>query len=166
MARRRSEPPLDPFERAARRVDPEYAKLAEAAEPPAGLRAPRLLLYFLILVVAVAVAKTAGGGGGKGPALTRSCERPGFAIGSTSLDRGETLKWAATGPAADDVVLAVDSPTTPAKATVTEPRHLTGCLTRSSFQVQVPKGRHTLTAYLIAPDGTTTPITTKTLTVR
>src|SRR3954449_10381310 len=129
MARRRAEPPLDPFERAARRVDPEYAKLAEAAEPPRNLRAPRLLLLFGVLVVGVALAKTSGSGGGKGPALERSCDRPAFVTGATSLDRGETLKWAATGPAADDVVLAVDSPETPAatpavipaKATVTEP---------------------------------------------
>jgi hypothetical protein len=166
MARRRAEPPLDPFERAARRVDPEYARLVEAAEPPRSLRAPRLLALFAVLVVGVTIARTTGSGGGKGPALERRCDRSAFVTGSTALDRGETLKWAATGPAADDVVLAVDSPRTPAKATVTEPRHLTDCLTRSSFQVQVPPGKHTLTAYLVAPDKTTTPIATKPLTVR
>src|SRR4051794_338655 len=166
MAPRRREPPLDPFERAARRTDPEYARLVEAAEPPRSLRAPRLLLFFVVLVVAVAIAKTSGGGGGKGPPLTRSCDSPGFAVGRTALDRGQTLKWAATGPAADDVVLAVDSPTAPTGSTVTEPRHLTDCLTRSSFQVQVPKGRHTLTAFLLAPGGRVTAIATKDLTVR
>lgn len=166
MARRRSEPPLDPFERAARRVDPEYARLAESAEPPAGLRAPRLLLYFAVLVVAVAVAKSTGGGGGRGPALTRSCDQPGFVTDSTSLTRGETLKWAATGPAADEVVLVADSPTALTAATLTEPRSLTDCLTRSSLQVELPKGRHTLTAYLVRPDHTTTAIATRPLTVR
>jgi hypothetical protein len=120
----------------------------------------------VVLVVAVAITKTSGGGGGKGPPLTRSCDTPKFTIGRTTLDRGETLQWAATGPATDDVVLSVDSPAAPTDSTLTQPRDLTNCLTRSSFEVQFPKGKHTLTAFLLAPGGRVTVISTLDLTVR
>ncbi|MDX6218730.1 MAG: hypothetical protein QOJ48_411 [Frankiales bacterium] len=163
MARRRPEPPLDPFERAARRVDPEYASLAEAADPPKNLRAPRLLLYFAILVVAVAVVKGRGGGA---PALERSCTNPGFAVSGSTFDRGASLSWSAVGPDTDQVVLALDSPTVPGPSVVAGPTALHGCLVHGTFPLDGGSGKHTVTAFLLAKDGTTRTIATRTITIR
>ncbi|MDX6265346.1 MAG: hypothetical protein QOD70_86 [Frankiales bacterium] len=163
MARRRPEPPLDPFERAARRVDPEYATLAEAAEPPKNLRPRRLLVYFAILVVGVAVVK---GGGGGAPALERSCTKPGFAVGGSTFDRGASLSWSAAGPDSDQVVLALDSPTVPGPSVVAGPTALQGCLVHGAFPLDGGSGKHTVTAFLLAKDGTTRAIATRTVTIR
>lgn len=157
MPRRRPEP-LDPFERAARRSDPDYARLAEAADaaPPSALRAPRLLLYFVVLVVAAAIAKGGHGGG----ALKRSCTTPGFALSTTSVTLDSQLRWSATGPAADAVTLTLDG------TSVAGPTTLVDCLVHGSFPVQERKGTHTLTATVTAPDGSTAARLTKKLTVR
>ena len=163
MARRRPEPPLDPFERAARRVDPEYAVLAQTAAPPRSLRAPRLLLYFGILVLAVVVVKGRGGGA---PALERSCTKPGFAVGGTTFAHGATLPWSAAGPDTDEVVLALDSPSMPGSAVVDGPIPLTGCLVHGAFPLDAATGTHTVTAFLRTRDGTTRAIATRTVTVR
>ena len=153
MARRRPEPPLDPFERAARRSDPEYARLAEAADavPPKSVRAPRLLAYFAVLVAATAIVK----GGHGGPALKRSCTQPGFSVATTSVSFDSDLRWTATGPAADAVSLSLDG------SPVAGPTALTNCLVHGSFPVQVRTGKHTLTATFTG--GTAI---AKTLTVR
>ncbi|MCW2673407.1 MAG: hypothetical protein JWP14_1996 [Frankiales bacterium] len=164
MARRRPEPPLDPFERAARRVDPEFAALAEAAEPPRSLRASRLLLYFGILVVAVAAVKGSGIGGA--PALERSCTKPGFAVGGTTFAHGAPLEWTAAGPDTDEVVLALDSPTAPGTSVLAGPTPLAGCLVHGTFPLDAATGKHTVTAFLLTKDGTTRKITTRTITVR
>jgi hypothetical protein len=145
VARRRIEPPLDPFERAARRVDPEYAQLAEAAVPPKSMRAPRLLLVFAVVVVAVALTRSTGGS-----ALKRSCTTPGFAIAHPTVDLDAPLTWSVTGPATDHLRLTIDDDTTP----VAGPQPLTGCLVHGSFRVPVGKGRHTLTATVTTTDGT------------
>jgi hypothetical protein len=162
MARRTVEPPPDPFERAARRVDPQYARLAETAVPPRSLRAPRLLLMLGILVIGFAVVK-----GGRGaPELTRSCTTPGFAIGSTPVDVDAPLRWSVTGPAADHVLLALDSPTAVPDTPVAGPQLLTGCLAQGSFRVSAHTGKHTLTAFVVSADGSTAARLSKTFTVR
>ena len=158
MPRRRPEPPLDPFERAARRVDPQYARLAETAVPPRSLRAPRLLLLFAVVVIGVAVVRA-----GSHPAqLKRSCTTPAFAIGTTTVDVDAPLRWSVTGPAADHVVLSLDDEPTP----VDGPQPLTGCLARGAFRVQAHTGRHTVTASVVTADGTTTATIRKSFTVR
>ena len=161
MARRRPEPPLDPFERAARRADPDYAVLAEAAEPPKSLRAPRLLLMFGALVVATALVRS----GGRAD-LERSCTTPGFALSDADVTPNAPLEWAATGPAEDHVVLALDSPQVLPTSPVDGPTNLTGCLVHGSFPVQVHPGQHQVTAFVVTPDGTVVARLTKTLTVR
>lgn len=158
MPRRKPEPPLDPFERAARRVDPQFAQLAETAVPPRSLRAPRLLLMFAVVVVGVAVI-----GRGSHPAeLKRSCTTPAFAIGTTTVDVDAPLRWSVAGPATDHVVLTLDEDATP----VDGPQPLTGCLARGAFRVQAHTGQHTVTATVVTADGRTTASIRQSFTVR
>ncbi|MFN2538835.1 MAG: hypothetical protein ABR549_11935 [Mycobacteriales bacterium] len=161
MPRRRAEPPLDPFERAARRVDPQYAVLAEAAAPPRSLRAPRLLLYFGVLVVVAALAKR----GGDDPSLTKSCTTPGFAIGSTSVEPGAPVRWSVTGPASDHVVLGLDDAATPPTSPLAGPRQLAGCLVHGAFRAPESPGEHTVTAFVVTPRGSATARLSETFTV-
>ncbi|MCU1603425.1 MAG: hypothetical protein JWO22_4134 [Frankiales bacterium] len=165
MARRRApEPPLDPFERAARRSDPDYAQLAEAAEatPPSSWRAPRLLLMFGLLV---AVAAVANGGRTPGPSLRPSCTTAAFALGSDSVTRDAPMTWSAVGPETGSVALALDSPVRPSVALLDGPTPLTGCVARGSFAFRAARGKHQVTAYLLSADGTTTAIASKQVTV-
>ena len=164
MARRRTPPPLDPFERAARRSDPEYARLAEVADatPPSALRAPKLLLGFLLVVLATALVR--GGHGSTAP-LKRSCTTPGFALDDARVSYDATLRWSATGPPADSVVLGLDGADAVPAEPVAGPTPLTGCLVHGTFPVQARKGSHTLTAYIVSPDGSVVTRLSKTLTV-
>ncbi|MCU1622062.1 MAG: hypothetical protein JWL79_907 [Frankiales bacterium] len=161
--KRPPEPPLDPFERAARRVDPQYAQLAEAAVPPSSWRAPRLLLFFGILVVAAAIAK---GGSSPTPTLKASCTTPAFVLGSTTIDHDAPVTWSASGPQTARVALALDSPTAPTPALLDGPTLLDGCLVHGSFAFHATPGAHTVTAFLLGGDGSTRVIRTTSVTVR
>ena len=161
MARRRPEPPLDPFERAARRADPDYAVLAEAAEPPKSLRAPRLLLMFAVLVVATALVRS-----GSRAELERSCTTPGFAVSSNEVTPDAPLEWTATGPSDDHVVVALDSPEVLPTTPVDGPTLLSRCLVHGSFPVETRPGQHQVTAFVVRPDGTVVARLTKPLKVR
>ena len=163
--RRRPEPPLDPFERAARRSDPEYARLAEAADaaPPAGLRAPRLLMLFALLVVVAVVVR----GGGRGTTrITTSCTQPGFRLSSATVDYDARLGWAATGPADLRAVLALDSARPPGQDAAAGPVPLKGCVAHGAFGVQAAPGKHTVTLFLLRSDGTVSSTLTRSLSVR
>ena len=162
MAKRSVEPPPDPFERAARRADPEYARLAETAVPPRSLRAPRLLLLFGVVVIGFAVVK----GGGGGPELTRSCTTPAFALGSTTVDVDAPLQWVVTGPSTDFLVLALDNPAAVPDTPVAGPQPLARCFVRGSFRVVAHTGPHTVTAFVVRPDGSTAAVINRTITVR
>ena len=167
MARRRPEPSLDPFERAARRSDPDYALLAEAgdvadATPPPGQRATRLLLMLGVLVAALAVAN---GGRNEGPALKGSCTKAAFALGSASVLKDAPMAWSAVGPEEASVAFALDSPVTPSVQLLDGPTPLHGCAARGSFPFRAGRGEHQVTAYLLSPDGTTTRIATRKVTV-
>ena len=158
---RKPEPSLDPFERAARRVDPEYAKLAEAAEavPPRSLRATRLLVVFAGLVAVVALTQTGGGTHG----LHRSCITPAVAVDPAETAYDAPVAWAVAGPADLRVVLALDSSTVPS-APLAGPVPLTGCLVHGSFPLQAKKGAHVLRFFLLRPDGTVARTLTRRLT--
>jgi hypothetical protein len=159
---RKPEPPLDPFERAARRVDPEYARLAEAADavPPKSLRATRLLLLFAALVGLVAITQT-----GRGTSdLRRSCTAPAVDVSPSEAAYDAPVHWAVTGPSDLRVVLALDEtqvPTTP----LAGPVPLKDCLVRGSFPLQAATGKHRLTFFLLRPDGTVARQLVKPLTV-
>ena len=159
---RRSEPPLDPFERAARRSDPQLAKLAETAAPPRGLRAPRLLLVFLVLVIVVALVR----GGHRSTSLQRSCTTPGFALSATAIDLDSTVQWSATGPAANHVVLALDSPQDVPAEPLAGPAPLTDCLVRGVFAMQAHTGKHTLTLFVLDPQDHVVSRLSRAVTVR
>lgn len=147
------QPPLDPYERAARRTDPEYAQLAEAADavPPRGLRPARLLLGFAVLVAVAALVKS-----GNGTASSRgSCTTPALTIQPDTAREGDVISWRATGSAELRAVLALDArvvPTTP----LAGPKPLTGCLARGLFTLHAAKGNHTVTLFLLRPDGAVT----------
>ena len=149
--RKPPEPPLDPFERAARRVDPEYARLAEAADavPPKNLRATRVLVGFALVVALVALAS----GGRGGASLTRSCTTPAVKVEPLSASYDTPISWAVTGPADLRAVLALDSTTVPASP-LAGPVALHDCVARSTFPLQASKGEHTVTVFLLAADGT------------
>ena len=159
---RHPEPPLDPFERAARRVDPEYARLAEAADavPPASLRATRLLALFAVLVGVVAVSQT--GTGRDEPA--RSCRTPAVTVDPTGGADGTPVRWSVTGPADLQVVLGLDSPRPPA-VPLAGPLPLKDCLVRGSFPLRGSEGQHALSFFLLAADGTVRQVVTRTITV-
>lgn len=115
-----------------------------------------------MLVVGVALAR---GGQGRS-ALSASCTKPQLELRPTTLDRGGLVAWAVTGPAADRVVLALDSPRTPTATPLDGPEPLTGCLVRGSVPLVADPGDHTVTAFLLAPDGTATPVRTVDVTLR
>ena len=161
--KKRPEPPLDPFERAARRVDPEYARLAEAADavPPKSLRAPRLLLLFAGLVAVVAVTQT-----GRGTSdLRRSCTTPAVDLSPTKALYDAPVRWTVTGPADLRVVLALDEPHVPSSP-LAGPVPLEDCLVRGTFPLQARTGTHQLTFFLLHPDGSVATQISRTLTAR
>ena len=162
MVLRRREPPPDPFERAARRVDPQYAQLAEAAEMPRSMRATRLLALFLGLVLVTLAVKRGGDGG---TTLEPSCTTAAFALGRTEVLKGGAIAWQAVGPADARVELALDSPHQPPAGLLVPATALTSCRARGRFVLDAAAGEHQVTAYLVSAEGRATVIATKTVTI-
>ncbi len=157
--------PFDPYEIGARNSDPELGALQPF--PPAPKRLPPMKLLGLFAVGVVVVAIIRGGVGGAGPVAKGSCTTPAFALSKDSVAQFEVVKWSATGPSGSTVLLGVD-----ASAAVDASgdallgrRTLSGCKTSGQFGLRVGPGDHTVSAFLLRPDGSTSPIGTEKLSV-
>jgi len=157
--------PFDPYELGARNSDPELGALQPLPPAPPRMSPLKLLGLFAVGVVVVAVVRD--GLGGKGPAVARSCSTPAVALSKDAVDPNEVVRWTATGPSGATVVLSLDSPTAPA----TDDAHLLGrqvladCTASGQFGVRAPAGRHTVTTYVLGPDGSVRKVATLDLTV-
>ena len=162
--------PFDPYEFGARNADPDAAGLEPLLPTPARFKPKQLLFGFLAVIVVGALIKS---GGSRTPALAASCTAPTFAVSTDSVKQYGVVRWSAVGPSDRRVVLAVDSPTVPAgRATATGagrvygPTALTSCRASGLFGVPTAPGQHTITAFVVAADGTATPLGSKPLEVR
>ena len=164
------EVPFDPYAFGARNADPETGGLEPLGPSPARFTLKQLLLGFLAVVVIGALVR---GAGSRPPALAASCTTPSYAVSTNSVKRFGVVRWTAVGPRDSRVVLAVDSASLPGMAAgprgvgrVYGPTALTGCAAGGLFGVTAPSGQHTISAFAVAPDGTTTPLGSKPLEVR
>ena len=157
--------PFDPYEIGARNSDPELGALQPLPPAPPRMSPLKLLGLFAGGVVVVAVVRD--GVGTPGPTLARSCTNPAVVLSKDAVDRSGVVRWKATGPSGATVVLSLDSPTAPG----TDDAHLLGrrvladCTASGQFGVRAPTGRHTVTTYVLRPDGTTVTVATRDLTV-
>lgn len=165
---KRPEPPLDPFERAARRSDPNLATLDEVPELGglASLRPRNLLLLFFGGVLVVAFLRNGVGAGA--PALSKDCTKAAYKLSSDDVRRYGVLKWSATGPADASIVFGLDTATVPEPHSdnlLAGPLPITECLRNGLFGVRTPAGKHQVTVFLVRQDGTSTVVGTSALTV-
>ena len=161
--------PFDPYEFGARNADPEAAGLEPIIPLSARFSLKQLGLGFLAVVVVGALIR---GAGSRPPTLPASCTTPAYALSTTSVKQYGVVRWSAVGPRTSRVVLAVDSPTLPQQPAgagagrVFGPAQLDGCAASGQFGVRATPGAHTVTAFAVAPDGTSTPLGSKPLEVR
>jgi len=124
----------------------------------------------------------------RAPSLSTSCTTPAFALSSTSPHRGDTVRWAATGPARAHFVITLGITrlmpgTQPGHLhAVPEPGHSaattqqavpatalsSGCKANGSFTVGVPSGTYTVTMFRLTGTGsavTGTAVASKTMKV-
>lgn len=167
MRRRRQASLPDAYELAVQRVDPEAPQLTgDPLEVPRHVSTRVLVVMLGLVLVGVTLAKVAGGG--SVPAVHGSCTAPAYALDRTHVRQYGVVTWAATGPAADRFVLGVDTTTVPADrphGRLFPQVPLTGCRAHGRFGVLVPPGRHVVTAFLVAPDGTATTVGSTPVTV-
>lgn len=157
MARR--EPLFDPYELGARRSDPEFAALEPLPPLPGARRnsALRLLGYGVAGVVVLSLIR--GGNGSTAPRPPGSCTQPAASFAGKSVKTYGGMRWSASGPADASVVIGIDTsalPTTGGTGRLAGPVALTGCRASGVVGIEVPAGRHVLTAYLVKADGTAT----------
>ena len=155
--------------------DPEAP---DETRPLPRLKFGNLKVGSLGLLVGIFVIFLVGSGvryGGRNhtPALTTSCEAPGFAISVNELRRGLPLYFAVTGPDRA-VVIAIDAasvtsdyvatPLTGAAETQVDrvPVKMSGCKGKGEMGVQVQPGEHTISVF---PAEGGTPLVSKKLTV-
>jgi hypothetical protein len=166
VAPRRKEPVFDPHEFGARRSDPGLGAFEPLPPNPRRITTKNLLVYFILGVIVVAFIRE---GTGRGSVkVDGSCTKPAFALEKTEVTTYGVLKWSAAGPADRRLVFGVDTSTAPKNAAtglLLGPVRLTDCKAHGRFGVPVPAGEHVLTAFLLAPDGTSTVIGSKKLTV-
>jgi hypothetical protein len=153
--------------------------------PSRGTMRWTILLVFAI--VAVAIFK--GGRGTPPPPLVTSCTTPALALSTGSVARGDSVRWAGTGPPHQQVVLAIGVRGFTVGAT---PKQLTaipdpglsdhqvqqasvlvpfsiGCRASGSFRALVPPGSYQVRLFRIDGVGSslsTTAVATRPLTVR
>ena len=160
-----SDEPFDPYEIGARNSDPELGALQPLPPAPARIAPLKLLGLFAIGVVVVAIIKD--GVGTPGPTVARSCTTAAIALNKDTVAQFAAVRWTATGPSGATVLLSLDSPTTPAA----DADHLLGravlsdCKASGQFGVRAPAGKHTVTTYVLRPDGTVVTVATRDLEV-
>ena len=164
------EAPFDPYEFGARNADPETGGLEPLLPLPTRFRPRQLALAFLAVFVIGALLR---GGGTRLSPLPASCTTPTYSVSTISIKRYGVVRWTAVGPRDSRVVLAVDSPKLPTASAlptgagrVFGPTLLTACSASGQFGVTAPAGRHTVTAFAVAPDGGVTPLGSRPLEVR
>jgi hypothetical protein len=157
--------PFDPYEIGARNSDPELGALQPF--PPAPKRLPPMELLGLFAVGVVVVAIIRGGVGGSGPEVKGSCTAPAFALSKDSVAQFEVVKWSVAGPSGSTVLLGVDVDTAVGASgdALLGRRTLSGCKASGQFGLRVGPGDHTVSAFLLRPDGTSSTIATDKLTV-
>jgi hypothetical protein len=152
------EPPPDPFERMARRTDPQYGQLGPVNDVPLpGLRGKNLLLLFFAGVIVVALFRE-GPAGGR-PQLEKSCTKAAYKLSREDVPRYGVVRWSAAGPSDASVVFALDTTTVPPAGSdhlLAGPLPLTGCLRTGLFGVRADEGVHRVAALLVRADGTST----------
>jgi hypothetical protein len=82
------------------------------------------------------------------------------------VDIDAPLQWSATGPVEDQVLLALDSPETVPTEPLDGPTTLNQCLVHGSFPMQAHTGSHTVTLFVLGPDGHVVSRLSKAITVR
>jgi hypothetical protein len=65
------------------------------------------LRWMLVIFFGIVVLTIVRSGHAKPPALATNCTTPGLALSTSSVSRGGTVRWAGTGPARQQVVLAI-----------------------------------------------------------
>ncbi len=157
--------PFDPYEIGARNSDPELGALQPLPPAPPRMAPLKLLGLFAVGVVVVAIVKV--GVGTPGPTVPRSCTTPAVVLSKDAVDQDEVIRWAATGPSGFTVLLNLDSPTAPANDAehVLGRRVLSDCTASGQFGVRAPAGEHTVTTWVLGPDGSVVKVATRDLTV-
>lgn len=163
--RKQPEPLFDPHEFGAARSDPGLGAFEPL--PPSGRRInnKKLLTYFFCGVVLIAIFRASSN---PAPSVKASCTEPAYALSKTEVKSYGTLKWSAAGPTGSSVVFGVDTTTVPGaldEGLLSGPTALKACRASGLFGVGVPEGDHTLTAFLVAADGTAKVIGTEKLVV-
>jgi hypothetical protein len=143
------------------------------------------LIAVAIVVVALIVRV---GLNSRAPSLTTSCTTPAFSLSSTSPVRGDTVRWAATGPAKTHFLITLGItrlehvPQLGHLHAVPEPGHNAAttqqvvptttlpsdCKANGAFSVAVPSGTYTVTMFRLTGTGATlvgTAVATKTMKV-
>jgi hypothetical protein len=146
----------------------------------------RATLIAVVIVVVALIVRT--GLNSRAPSLTTSCSTPAFSLSSTSPNRGDTVRWAATGPADANFLITLG---VARLEHVTQPGHLhavpepghnaattqqavrtttlpSNCKANGSFAVGVPSGTYTVTMFRLTGTGSTlagTAVASKTMKV-
>ena len=158
-------PAFDPYELGARNADPDSAGLEPLPALLDKVQPMKWLGWFAVLVVLVAVFRTSVGGG---PQVDGSCTEPAFALSSTQVDQYAALRWSASGPPGSSVVLGLDTtavPTSAADGRVTGPLAVKDCAAHGVLGFRAEPGPHTVVAYLVAKDGSTSEVSRTKVTV-
>lgn len=166
-----------------------------SADGPADLQTPtgrrrrsswRATAIAVLIVVAAIIIRVHLNN--RAPSLTTSCTTPAFALSSTSLRQGSTVRWSATGPANAHFIITMGiarlvSRTQPGQlhgkaeaghtaATTQQAVHTTalssGCKANGAFLVGVPAGTYTVRMFRLEGTGTNvsgTAVASKTVTV-
>jgi hypothetical protein len=167
VRRRQRAPGPDAYEQAVLRVDPEAPALSgEPMEVPRHISTRVLLGLLAVVIAGVTLAKVAVGD--RYPSVHGSCTAPAYALDRTHVKQYGVVAWAATGAATDHFVLGVDTAQVPADRAhgrLFPQVPLTGCRAHGRFGVLVAPGRHVVTAFLVAPDGTARAVGSTTLQV-
>ncbi len=137
----------DPYERA---VDEQ---LTTDAPPPRTMRPLKVLGIFAVGAVAFALGQN--GLPGDGPAIDGGCDRPAFVLSDKEVRQYGSVRWSVTGPRGTTLVIAVDATAPPEPG----PQRLVtttldSCQVHGAFGVPTGSGDHTVTAFLLSPDGT------------